>query len=257
MTAMERFANSIVVPVVVLDKAEDAVPTARAMLAGGIDTMEITFRTACAPEAIRAVAENCPEVLVGAGTVLNLEQCKLALEMGAKFIVSPGFSEEVVGYCVEHGVPVAPGCVTPTEIMSAMKYGLKMVKFFPSNVYGGLKAMKNLSAPFVGMKFLPTGGVNSDNIKEYIDAMFGLTMKEGNSSVFAGKAVELMKSPYLGANGHIAIGTPDVAAAVADLEGRGFQFNKESAKYKADGTLNAIYLADEICGFAVHLVGNK
>ena len=87
--------------------------------------------------------------------------------------------------------------------------------------------------------------------------MFGLTMKEGNSSVFAGKAVELMKSPYLGANGHIAIGTPDVAAAVADLEGRGFQFNKESAKYKADGTLNAIYLADEICGFAVHLVGNK
>ena len=172
MTAMERFANSIVVPVVVLDKAEDAVPTARAMLAGGIDTMEITFRTACAPEAIRAVAENCPEVLVGAGTVLNLEQCKLALEMGAKFIVSPGFSEEVVGYCVEHGVPVAPGCVTPTEIMSAMKYGLKMVKFFPANVYGGLKAMKNLSAPFVGMKFLPTGGVNSDNIKEYIDAPF-------------------------------------------------------------------------------------
>lgn len=89
MTAMERFANSIVVPVVVLDKAEDAVPTAKAMLAGGIDTMEITFRTACAPEAIKAVAENCPDVLVGAGTVLNLEQCKLALEMSAKFIVSP------------------------------------------------------------------------------------------------------------------------------------------------------------------------
>lgn len=92
--------------------------------------------------------------------------------MGAKFIVSPGFSEEVVGYCVEHGVAVALGCVTPTEIMSAMKYGLKMVKFFPANVYGGLKAMKNLSAPFVGMKFLPTGGVNSDNIREYIDAPF-------------------------------------------------------------------------------------
>lgn len=172
MTAMERFANSIVVPVVVLDKAEDAVPTARAMAAGGIDTMEITFRTACAPEAIKAVAENCPEVLVGAGTVLNLEQCKLALEMGAKFIVSPGFNEKVVGYCVEHGVPVAPGCVTPTEIMAAMEYGLKMVKFFPANVYGGLNAMKNLSAPFVGMKFLPTGGVNNGNIKEYIDAPF-------------------------------------------------------------------------------------
>lgn len=172
MDVLKRLADSIVVPVVVLEKAEDAVPTAKAMLAGGIDTMEITFRTACAPEAIKAVAENCPDVLVGAGTVLNLEQCKLALEMGAKFIVSPGFSEEVVSYCVEHGVAVAPGCVTPTEIMSAMKYGLKMVKFFPANVYGGLKAMKNLSAPFVGMKFLPTGGVNSDNIKEYIDAPF-------------------------------------------------------------------------------------
>ena len=172
MTAMERFANSIVVPVVVLDRAEDAVPTARAMAAGGIDTMEITFRTACAPEAIKAVAENCPEVLVGAGTIVNLEQCKLALGMGAKFIVCPGFSEEIVSYCVEHGVPVAPGCVTPTEIMGAQKYGLKMVKFFPANVYGGLSAMKNLSAPFVGMKFLPTGGVNNGNIKEYIDAPF-------------------------------------------------------------------------------------
>ena len=172
MDALERLANSIVVPVVVLDKAEDAVPTAKAMAAGGVDTMEITFRTACAPEAIKAVAENCPEVCVGAGTVLNLEQAKLAVEMGAKFIVSPGFSEEVVAWCVENGIPVAPGCVTPTEIMAALKHGLKMIKFFPANVYGGLNAMKNLSAPFVGVKFLPTGGVNAANIKEYIDAPF-------------------------------------------------------------------------------------
>ena len=172
MTVMERLANSIVVPVVVLDKVEDAVPTAKAMAAGGVDTMEITFRTACAPECIKAVAENCPDVLVGAGTIVNLDQCKLAIEMGAKFIVSPGFSDEIVGYCVEHGVAVAPGCVTPTEIMAAMKHGLKMVKFFPANVYGGLNAMKNLSAPFVGLKFLPTGGVNAANIKEYIDAPF-------------------------------------------------------------------------------------
>ena len=316
MTAMERFANSIVVPVVVLDKAEDAVPTARAMLAGGIDTMEITFRTACAPEAIRAVAENCPEVLVGAGTVLNLEQCKLALEMGAKFIVSPGFSEEVVGYCVEHGVPVAPGCVTPTEIMSAMKYGLKMVKFFPANVYGGLKAMKNLSAPFVGMKFLPTGGVNSDNIKEYIDApfihavggswvcakadiaahnfdkitalckearakmlgyelghmginqdsreqsiatcarfkdAFGFETKVGNSSNFAGAGIEVMNTQFLGEKGHIAILTNSVPLAMSDLEGKGFNFKTETAKYK-NGRLTAIYLEESIGGFAVHLV---
>ena len=172
MDVMQRLANSIVVPVVVLEKVEDAVPTAKAMAAGGVDTMEITFRTACAPQCIKAVAENCPEVLVGAGTIVNLEQCKLAVEMGAKFIVSPGFSEEVVAWCVENGIPVAPGCVTPTEIMGALKYGLKMVKFFPANVYGGLNAMKNLSAPFVGLKFLPTGGVNAANIKEYIDASF-------------------------------------------------------------------------------------
>jgi len=172
MDVLTRLANSIVVPVVVLDKVEDAVPTAKAMAAGGVDTMEITFRTACAPEAIKAVADNCPDVLVGAGTIVNLEQCKLAVEMGAKFIVSPGFSEEVVAWCVENGIPVAPGCVTPTEIMAALKHGLKMVKFFPANVYGGLNAMKNLSAPFVGLKFLPTGGVNSGNIKEYIDAPF-------------------------------------------------------------------------------------
>ena len=172
MDVMQRLANSIVVPVVVLEKVEDAVPTAKAMAAGGVDTMEITFRTACAPQCIKAVAENCPEVLVGAGTIVTLEQCKLAVEMGAKFIVSPGFSEEVVAWCVENGISVAPGCVTPTEIMGALKYGLKMVKFFPANVYGGLNAMKNLSAPFVGLKFLPTGGVNAGNIKEYIDASF-------------------------------------------------------------------------------------
>ena len=172
MTVMERLANSIVVPVVVLNNVEDAIPTARAMAAGGVDTMEITFRTACAPEAIKAVADNCPEVLVGAGTIVNVEQAKLAVEMGAKFIVSPGFSDEVVGWCVENDIPVAPGCVTPTEIMAALKHGLKMVKFFPANVYGGLNAMKNLSAPFVGLKFLPTGGVNTANIKEYVDAPF-------------------------------------------------------------------------------------
>ena len=172
MDVLSRLARSIVVPVVVLDDVKDAIPTANAMAAGGVDTMEITFRTACAPECIKAVAENCPDVLVGAGTIINLEQCKLAVEMGAKFIVSPGYSEEVVAWCVENGIPVAPGCGTPTEIMAALKHGLKMVKFFPANVYGGLNAMKNLSAPFVGLKFLPTGGVNSGNIKEYVDAPF-------------------------------------------------------------------------------------
>ena len=119
MTVMERLAASIVVPVVVLDKVEDAIPTARAMAAGGVDTMEITFRTAAAADSIQAVAEACPDMLVGAGTILNVEQCKLAIEMGAKFIVSPGFDADVVRYCIENGVAVTPGCVTPTEITAA------------------------------------------------------------------------------------------------------------------------------------------
>lgn len=172
MTVLERMANAGVVPVVVLDDAKDAIATANAMMAGGIDVMEITFRTAAAPDAIKAVAENCPEMLVGAGTILNLEQCKLAVSMGAKFIVSPGFDAEVVAWCVENNIAVTPGCVTPTEIMAAIKLGLKVVKFFPANVYGGLNAMKNLAAPFVGIKFLPTGGVNAQNLREYIDASF-------------------------------------------------------------------------------------
>ncbi len=172
MTVLERLRNSVVVPVVVLDSEKDAVPTAEALLAGGVDVMEITFRTACAPDAIEAVAKACPDMLVGAGTVLTLEQCKLAVKKGAKFIVSPGFDAEVVAWCVENGIAVTPGCVTPTEIMAALKLGLKVVKFFPANVYGGLNAMKNLSAPFGGVKFLPTGGVNTANIKEYYSAPF-------------------------------------------------------------------------------------
>lgn len=169
---LERLKNSIVVPVVVLDDVKDAVPTAKAMLDGGVDVMEITFRTAAAPEAIKAVSENCPDMLVGAGTILNLEQCKLAVSMGAKFIVSPGFDASVVNWCMENNIAVTPGCVTPTEITAAVNAGLKVVKFFPASVYGGLNAMKNLSAPFSMVKFLPTGGVNTENIKEYIDSPF-------------------------------------------------------------------------------------
>ena len=172
MEVLERLARAGVVPVVVIEDAKDAVPTANAMVAGGIDVMEITFRTAAAPDAIEAVSKNCPDMLVGAGTVLNLEQCKLAVEKGAKFIVSPGFDPQVVSWCIENGIAVTPGCVTPTEITAAVNMGLKVVKFFPANVYGGLNAMKNLSAPFVGVKFMPTGGVNAQNLREYIDAPF-------------------------------------------------------------------------------------
>ena len=172
MNAMERLRNAGIVPVVVLERAEDAVPVARAMLAGGVDVMEITFRTAAAAEAIRNVAAECPEMLVGAGTVLTVEQCEKAVALGAKFIVSPGFDAEIVDWCVERGVAVAPGCVTPTEIMAALKRGLSVVKFFPAGIYGGLKAMKALAAPFGQVKFIPTGGVSADNLAEYAAAPF-------------------------------------------------------------------------------------
>ena len=168
MDVMKRLAAAAVVPVVVLENVADAVPCANAMVAGGVDVMEITFRTAAAADSIRAVAAECPDMLVGAGTIVNLEQCKLAVECGAKFIVSPGFDEEVVAWCVENGIAVCPGCVTPTEIMAAKKLGLNCVKFFPANVYGGLKAIKALSAPFPQVKFIPTGGVDRSNIDEFL-----------------------------------------------------------------------------------------
>ena len=172
MDILEAMRRTAVIPVVVLDDAKNAIPTAKALLAGGVNVMEITFRTAAAADSIKAVAENCPEMLVGAGTVVTLDQCKQALECGAKFIVSPGFDPEVVNWCAERNVPITPGCVTPTEIMAAMKLGLNVVKFFPAGVYGGLKAMKALSAPFGGVKFIPTGGVDAKNLKEYLEAPF-------------------------------------------------------------------------------------
>ena len=169
---MDRLQKCSIVPVVVLDDAKNAVPTAKALLAGGVNVMEITFRTTAAADSIKAVVENCPEMLVGAGTVITLDQCKQALECGAKFIVSPGFDPEVVSWCVERNIPITPGCVTPTEIMTAMKLSLNVVKFFPAGVYGGLKAMKALAAPFGGVKFIPTGGVDAKNLKEYLEAPF-------------------------------------------------------------------------------------
>lgn len=172
MTVSERMAKTGLVPVVVIENVKDAVPTAKAMFKGGIDIMEVTFRTDAAADSIKAISENCPGVLVGAGTVITLEQCKKAVECGAKFIVAPGYDEEVVSWCCKNGVPVTPGCVTPTEIMAAMKNGLKVVKFFPANVYGGISAMKALNGPFSSIKFIPTGGVNIENIADFIRSPF-------------------------------------------------------------------------------------
>ena len=315
MDVLKRLAQSGVVPVVVLEDAKDAVPTAKAMLAGGIDVMEITFRTAAAADSIKAVAQECPDMVVGAGTVVNLEQCKLAVECGAKFIVSPGYDEETVAWCCDNGIPVTPGCVTPTEIMMALKHGLKVLKFFPANVYGGLSAIKSLAGPFGGVKFIPTGGVNAQNLAEFVSSpyihavggswicpkadiaagnfdkitalckearktllgfevahigintpdadaamdvckafndAFDFNVKQGNSSNFASTGVEVMKTMFKGANGHIAIRTNKMIPAIAEMERRGYELDMDSVKDK--NNIKAVYFKNEIGGFAVHLL---
>lgn len=168
MTVNQRIHETFLVPVVVMDDAARTVETADALLAGGVDIMEITLRTPAGLDAIEQAAKNCPKMLVGAGTVLTLDQCKRSVDAGAKFIVSPGFDREIVAWCVSSGIPVLPGCVTPTEITAAMNMGLSVVKFFPANVYGGIKAVKSLAGPFPGVRFVPTGGVDGANLKEFV-----------------------------------------------------------------------------------------
>lgn len=164
---MKRIEETGIVPVIVIDNIDDAVPTAKALLSGGIDMMEITFRTACAAEAIAKVKEEVSDMIVGAGTILDTTQLQRAIDAGAEFIVSPGFSEDVVKQCNEKNIAVVPGCVTPTEIMAARNLGLSVIKFFPADLFGGIKAIKALSGVFRDMRFLPTGGVNLENITDF------------------------------------------------------------------------------------------
>lgn len=156
------------IPVVVIKELSETDTILTALKNNGINTAEITFRTACAAEAIAYACKNYPDMSVGAGTVINAEQCEAALAAGAQFIVSPGLSPAVAKICNERNIPYYPGCVTPTEIMAALELGITTVKFFPANVYGGLKAMKALSAPFPQIKFIPTGGVDRSNIDEFL-----------------------------------------------------------------------------------------
>ena len=318
MTINEQFKEYGVVPVVVLNDAKDALPLAKALVEGGLACAEVTFRTDAAEESIRLMSEAYPEMLVGAGTVLTIDQVNRAVKAGAKFIVSPGFDPEIVDYCLENNIPVLPGCITPSEVAQAVKRGLKVVKFFPAEQAGGIAKIKAMAAPYVNMKFMPTGGVNAKNLTSYLDFpkiiacggswmvpgdlinagewdkieqltreavqtmlgfelahvgvnaeneeeavkaanrfafIFGMPAKVGNSSVFAGSALEVMKTPYLGKNGHIAVKTNYIERAVNYLSTvLGVEFNEESAKRDAKGNLKAIYLKEEIGGFAIHLV---
>ncbi|MBE5761276.1 MAG: bifunctional 4-hydroxy-2-oxoglutarate aldolase/2-dehydro-3-deoxy-phosphogluconate aldolase [Clostridiales bacterium] len=305
------------IPVIKIEDIDKAVPLAKALCDGGLPCAEITFRAAGADKAIAAITAALPEMLVGAGTVLTCEQVDAAVKAGAKFIVSPGLNPRVVKYCVEKGIPVTPGCSNPSDIEQAIELGLEVVKFFPAESIGGIKAIKAMSAPYSQMKFIPTGGINAQNMKEYLafnkilacggswmvkedlikegkfaeitalarqavqemlgfelahiginandegeaersagmfSALFGWKMKNGNSSIFAGTEVEMMKTPGLGRNGHIGVKTNSMLRAVSYLKMMGFEFNEDSAKYNDKGELTALYLKEEISGFAVHLV---
>lgn len=186
------------IPVVVIKDVNEAEKTLSALRAGGINCAEITFRTACAEEAIKLGTKLFPEMNIGAGTVINEEQAIRAVNAGAKFIVSPGFSEKVALYVHKQGIPYYPGCVTPTEIIQALELGITTVKFFPANVYGGLKALKALSAPFPQIKFIPTGGVDLTNLKEFLEfdkifAVGGSFMMKGDITENCKKACEIIR----------------------------------------------------------------
>lgn len=314
---LEQIKKIGIVPVVKIDRAEDALPLAKALCAGGLPCAEVTFRTDAAAEAIKIMTENFPNMCVGAGTVLNAAQVDAAVEAGAKFIVSPGLNPSTVKYCIEKKVPITPGTSSPSDIEQAIELGLEVVKFFPAEQSGGLAKIKAMAAPYVNMKFMPTGGINAKNLTSYLDFnkiiacggswmvpgdlinagewdkieqltreavqtmlgfelahiginaenaeeaikaanrfsfILGMPTKEGGS-IFVGKAIEIMKAPYLGKNGHIAIRTNYIERAVNYLSSvLGVEFNEETAKKDEKGAYKAIYLKEEICGFAVHLM---
>ena len=317
---LEELGKIGIVPVIKIDNVEKAVPLARALIAGGIPCAEVTFRTAQGEDAIRRIAKEVPEILLGAGTVLSVDQVDRAVNAGAKFIVSPGLNPRVVSHCVSRGIPVTPGCSNPSDIELALEYGLEVVKFFPAEQAGGLDYIKAIAAPYPALKFMPTGGINAGNIAKYIayekihacggswmagadlinsgdfekisalsreatlnllglevahiginaggeeaarkaaslfNTLFGFAVKDGNSSVFAGSHIEIVKTASPGTRGHIAIGTNSIHRAAAYLERNGVALDHANAKKDAKGNLQAVYCGEEILGFAVHLVQRK
>ena len=169
MDILKQIAELKVMPVIKLDRSEDASPLAEALCAGNLPAAEITFRTDAAADSIEIMASRFPQMLVGAGTICTTEQAQRAIDAGAKFLVSAGFSPKVVEYALSHNIPIFPGVCTPTEVMMLMEYNLPVAKFFPASQYGGLNTIKALSAPFPQLKYMPTGGISAANIREYLD----------------------------------------------------------------------------------------
>jgi len=168
MDIIQKVSEIKIIPVVKLDRPEDAEPLAEALCAGGLPAAEITFRTAAAEESIRTIAKAYPDMIVGAGTVLSAEQARRAVDAGAQFLVTPGFSRSVTEFAVDKGIPIIPGVCTPTELMYLLEYNLNVAKFFPAGQYGGLATIKALAPVFPTMRFVPTGGINESNVMEYL-----------------------------------------------------------------------------------------
>lgn len=186
-TLLPQLETYKLIPVIKIDHVDDALPLSNALAAGGLPVAEITFRTEAAVEAIRKVTSARPEMLIGAGTIVNVEQAKRAVDAGASFLVSPGMNRAVIEFSIENNVPVFPGACTPTEIMTAMEYDLNIVKFFPAKQYGGLSTIKALSAPFPSIRFMPTGGISETNLTEFL--AFSGVIACGGSFMAPGKLI--------------------------------------------------------------------
>ena len=314
---MQAVADTGILPVINITDINDAKPLARAIIEGGIKALEITLRSEVSLLAIKEIKEAYPELHILAGTVLSTEQAQSALEAGASGLVMPGYDEEIVDFAIEKGVPIVPGCVSAVDIQRGVKKGLKVFKFFPAEQCGGIAAIKLLSGPFKGVRFLPTGGMNYTNIGEYLKepciiacggsymadakllaakdfdairenckralklslgfelahvginhsgdaeamntaktvcSLFGLELRPMNSAVFAGSAVECVKAEGAGTHGHIGFFTSSVDRAIAYFEDCGVALDKDGAKRDKTGKITCVYLANEIAGFAFHVV---
>jgi 2-dehydro-3-deoxyphosphogluconate aldolase/(4S)-4-hydroxy-2-oxoglutarate aldolase len=312
---LNRIHDIGIVPVIAIDDADKAVDLARALVNGGLPVAEVTFRTEAAEEAIRAIVREVPTMIVGAGTVLTKEQADRAIDAGVNFIVSPGFNPVITKYVLDRGVCMLPGTATAGEMEQAMMMGLDVVKFFPAEQNGGVAKLKALAGPYKTLKWMPTGGVNTDNLTDYLSfpqvlacggtwmvkkdlieagkwdeitdickkavknmlgleiahiginsenekeaektakllcTLFELDLKPGNSSIFAGKEFEIMKSRGRGSHGHIAVATWNVDRAIYHLSRAGVSFD-ESTRTSDDKGTKFIYLDGEIGGFAIHL----
>ena len=314
---VERVYEIGIIPVIAFNSVDEAVPLCKALVAGGLPAAEVTFRTACAEDCIKKIHEEVPEMLLGAGTVLTIDQADRAMAAGASFIVSPGFDPNVTKHVIEKGGIMMPGTCSPGEMQQAMNLGCEAIKFFPAEANGGVAMLKNIGGALKTAKWMCTGGINAKNVNDYlaypqifavggtwmcksdkikagawdeitamcreaVDTMLGLELghigincadeaeaaktaevlgnllsmavKPGNSSIFVGKKeFEIMKKPGRGTHGHIAILTNNVDRAIYHLCLRGVKFDMDSKNVK-DGKTIAIYLADEVAGFAIHLV---